>query len=277
MQPLDRPTPLSGRIDRIGLRALIIALSVGWFYLLWARPWPAVAAGAALAALWMMAIRLGEKRTLAARETSLRRRIGGQLAVDSLMLQTEVSAAANAASWLSELVPMSDFEQTGDGVIALSEGRRVYVQCIRKHSSSRAGRDDVLAAVRTAREHSIDVCVVCATCPFASEAVLLAEEMVPRTRLLGREGLIRIAGVAAPATNEQLQELGRRQRDRRFDPELWKARLLQPGKGKRYGVYGLGMLVMLIVTRHWAYIVPSAVCLLLFYLSRRQKVSAFEL
>ncbi|MDR1599172.1 MAG: restriction endonuclease [Oscillospiraceae bacterium] len=277
MRPLDRPTPLSGWIDRIGLRVMIIALSVGWFYLLWARLWPALAAGVALAALWMLALHLGEKRTFAAREMSLRRRIGGQLAVDSLALQSATSAAANAATWISGLLPLSDFEQTGDGVIARSEDRRVYIQCVRKHQSSRAGRDDVIGAVRAAREYGVDVCVVCATCPFASEAVLFAEEIQPRTRLLGREGLVRIAGTAAPATNEQLQELGRRQRNRRFDPSLWKERLLQPGKGKRYGLYGLGMLAMLIVTRHWAYALPSAVCLLLFYMSGRRKVKAFEL
>jgi hypothetical protein len=256
---------------------MLLALSVGWFYLLWGKPWPALSAGAALGALWMLAIHLGEKRTLAARETSLRRRIGGQLAVDSLTLQSATSAAANAATWLSGLLPLSDFEQADGGVIARSDDRRVYIQCIRKHASSRAGRDDVLGTVRAAREHGVDVCVVCATCPFASEAVLLAEEVQPRTRLLGREGLIRIAGAAAPATDEQLQELGRRQRKRRFDPSLWKARLLQPGKGKRYGLYGLGMLAMLIMTRHWAYILPSAVCLLLFYLSRRGDGKTFEL
>jgi hypothetical protein len=268
---------MSGWIDRVGLRLLILALSIGWFYLLWARAWPALAAGIGLAGLWMLAIRLGERRTLAAREKSLRRRIGGQLAVDSLALQSAASAAANAATWLSELLPLSDFEQAEDGVIARSEERRVYIRCILKHASSRAGRDDVLAAVRAARQYTIDVCVVCATCPFAAEAVLYAEDIQPRTRLLGREGLMRIAGVAAPATDEQLQELGRRQRNRRFDPALWKARLLQPGKRKRYGIYGMGMLAMLIVTRHWAYIVPSAVCIGLFYLSGRQKVKAFEL
>ncbi|GHU73653.1 hypothetical protein AGMMS49992_12960 [Clostridia bacterium] len=277
MQPLDHPTPVSGRIDRVGLRLLILALCVGWFYLLWAQPWPALAAGIALAILWMFVIKLGEQRSLAARETSLRRRIGGQIAVDSLILQSAASASANAATWLSELIPLIGFEQADDGVTAQSDGKRVYIVCLRKHGSSKAGRDDVLASVRSAREHGADVCVVCATCPFASEAVLLAEELQPRTRLLGREGLIRIAGVAAPATNEQLRDLGRRARDRRFDPALWKARLLQNGKSKRYGLYGLGMLAMLIVTRHWAYIVPSVLCLLLFYLSRRQKVKAFEL
>jgi hypothetical protein len=277
MQPLDRRTPASTWIDRVGLRLLILLLSVGWFYLLWAKLWPALLAGGALAALWMLALRLGERRTLASRETSLRRRIGGQIAVDSLVMQSAASAAANTATWLSGLLPLTDFERTADGVLARSDDRQVYIHCIRKHPTSKAGRDDILSCVRAARELSVDVCVVCATCPFAPEAVILAEDMSIRTRLLGREGLIRIAGVAAPATNEQLQELGRRQRDRRFDPNLWKERLLQSGKGKRYGLYGLGMLAMLTVTRHWAYAVPAAVCLLLFYLSRRRKTTAFEL
>ncbi|MDR1569379.1 MAG: restriction endonuclease [Oscillospiraceae bacterium] len=277
MQPLERPTQISGRIDRVGLRALIFALCFAWFYLLWGKAIQAACAGAALAILWYQAIRYGEQRTLAARETSLRRKIGGQLAVDSLIFQTASNAASNAANWIAHSLPLTDFKQSGDGVIARLGERRVYIECVRKHPSSRVGRDDVLGAVREARALSVDTCVICATCAFAAEAVSLAEDLQPRTRLLGKDALIVLAGAAAPATNEQLQELGRRERGRRFNASAWKARLLQPGKARRYGAYGLGMLVMLVVTRQWVYSIPSVVCLLLFYISRRHKVGSLEL
>jgi len=277
MQPLERPTPLAGKLDYIGLRLLIFALCFTWFYLLWSRLLPALASGGALALLWCLLIHLGQKRTLAAREISLRRKVGGQLAVDSLVLQNAQSAAANVTTWLSNHLPLEMFEQVADGVLARSDEKRVYVTCLRKHPSSHAERDDVLHAVRAARTYSAEVCVVCATCAFDSDAVLLAEDLQPRTRLLGREGLMRMAGVVTPVTNEQLQELGKLQRTHRFDSAQWKARLIQPGKAKRYGAYGLGMLVMLVLTRQWAYLIPSIACLLLFFFSRRRKEKPFEL
>lgn len=277
MQPLERPTRLAGRLDRIGLRLFILILCVAWFYLLWGRLIPAVLAGLALACLWYLAIRLGERRSLVTREQSLRRKIGGQLAVDSLILQSPQSAASNVATWLSSCLPLHAFQQTEQGVLTSSEDKSVFIACLQKHSGARANPDDVLRAVRDARGLGADVCIVCATCPFSSDAVLLAEDLQPKTRLLGRDGLIGIAGTVAPATNEQLHELGKKQNKARFNAALWKARLIQPGKAKRYGAYGLGMLVMLAVTQQWVYTLPAAACLLLFYLSRRQPSRPIEL
>ncbi|HML46430.1 MAG TPA: hypothetical protein PKE04_06745 [Clostridia bacterium] len=277
MQPLERPTRLSGRLDRIGLRLLILILCVAWFYLLWGRLLQATLAGLALACLWYLTIRLGERRSLATREQSLRRKIGGQLAVDSLILQSAQSAASNAATWLSSCLPMQDFQQVDQGVLTNSEGKSVFIACLQKHPGARASPDDVLHAVRDARGHSADICIVCATCPFSTEAVLLAEDQQPKTRLLGRDKLIQIAGAVTPATNEQLHELGKKQNKARFNAALWKARLIQPGKAKRYGAYGLGMMAMLAVTRQWVYTIPAVACLLLFYLSRRERSRPIEL
>jgi len=277
MQPLERPTRMSGHIDRVGLRVIILALCFAWFYLLWGKPLQAAFAGVALALLWYQAIRYGEQRTLAARETSLRRKIGGQLAVDSLVFQTAYSAASNAANWIAGTLELEDFEQAGDGVLARSGEKRVYIECLQKHPSSKASRDDVLGAAREASALAADVCVLCSTCPFAPEAVTLAEDLNLRTRLVGRDGLITLAGTSAPATNEQLQELGRRERGNRFNINIWKDRVLQPNKARRYGLYGLGMLALLVVTRQWVYAIPAVVCLLLFYASRRRRSGAFEL
>jgi len=277
MQPLQRPTKVSQILDRIGLRVLILALCFIWFYMLWGRPLQAIFAGLALTLLWNQVIVYGEKRTLAAREQALRRKIGGQLAVDSLMFQSALSAASNAATWISHAVPLDSFEQMKDGVLANSEGKRVYIECMRKHPGSKASRDDVLSAVRNGKAHNAEVVVLCATCSFAPDAIGYSDELTPRTRLLGRDGLIRLAGVSAPATNEQLQELGVQTRGKRFDIAAWKARILQPGKARRYLAYGLGMFLMLILTRQWIFAIPAAVCLALFIFSRRHKIGPLVL
>jgi len=245
--------------------------------MLWGKPIQAAAAGVALGLLWNQVIVYGEKRTLSTREQSLRRKIGGQLAVDSLSFQSAVSAASNAATWISHAVPLNDFEQTKDGVLADSEGKRVYIECLRKHPSSKASRDDVLSAVRNGKAHAADVVVLCSTCSFAPDAIAYSDELTPRTHLLGRNGLIRLAGVSAPATNEQLHELGARTRVKRFDVAAWKSRILQPGKAKRYCAYGLGMLLLLIITRQWVFLIPSIACIALFIFSRRHKTGPLVL
>ena len=277
MQPLQRPTKVSQTTDRIGLRVLILALCFLWFFALWGKLVQAVAAGFALTLLWNQVIVYGEKRTLAAREQSLRRKIGGQLAVDSLTFQSAQEAAANAAAWIANAVPLDDIELVKDGVLADSEGKRVYIECLRKHPASKASRDDVLSAARNGKSHDAEVVVLCSTCSFAPDAVAYSEELSPRSRLLGRDGLIRLAGVAAPATNEQLQELGARTRGKRFDIEAWKSRILQPGKARRYGAYGLGMFALLLTTRQWVYAIPAVACLALFVFSRRHRTGPLVL
>ncbi len=274
--PLQSPTRLAGRIDRLGLYSLVLLICCGWFYLLWGKILPALSAGVALSVLVFCTVRLGEKRTLARRETALRRRIGGEMAVDSLLLQSSASAVSNAVAWLTQTISLTNFQKKAHGILAEHEQEHVWVSCLQRHASEAAGCDDVLEAVRQARRENADVCVVCATSDFTQQAVMLAEDLTPRTKLLGRSGLIGMAGVAAPATDEQLRSLGKRRRQK-FRKELWQARILDPAKKRRYALYGIGLSLLYLLTRQILYAVPALVCLLLFAFCRGKKKAKFSL
>lgn len=274
--PLQSPTRLAGRIDRLGLYLFSMLLCFGWFYFLWGRFTPALLAGLALSLLILITIRLGEKRTLDRREEALRRRIGGEMAVDSLLLQSPASAVSNAAAWLSQAITLTDFQPKAHGIIALHETGRVWLACLQLHDSSRAGCDEVLACVRNARREKADICIICSTCAFSQEAIAFAEELAPRTRLLGRDGLIGMAGVSAPATDEQLRTLGKRRR-KKFRRELWQARILDPAKMNRYLLYGIGLVLLYIFSHQLVYLIPGMICLLLFSLCRIKPKRKFTL
>jgi len=267
---------LAGRIDRLGLYLLSTAACFAWFYFLWGQAVPAMAAGLSLSVLVLRTVSLGEKRTLDRREAALRRRIGGEMAVDSLLLQSAQSATSNAAAWLSQVIALQDFQPKAHGILAKHEAGRVFIACLQRHASSPSDCDDVLACARRARRESADICIVCSTSDFTGQAAALAGDIAPRTRLLGRSGLIEMAGLAAPATDEQLRALGKRQR-KQFRRELWQARILDPGKKRKYLLYGLGLSFLYLLTRQAVYIVPSLVCLALFALCRRKKQSRFTI
>ena len=277
MQPLQSPTRLAGRLDRFGLLLLAFILCCGWFYYLWGSIVPALPAGIALTVLLAATARLGEQRTLARREAQLRRRICGEMAVDSLLLQPESSAVANVAAWLSGELALQEFQPRAHGMRARLGEQSVWIACLQRHAGSRATCDDVLACVRAARREKADVCIVCATCAFCADAVALSSELSPKTRLLGRSGLMDMAGAAAPATDEQLRALGRRRR-KQFRRELWQARVFEPRKARRYGAYGLGLLAMYLLLRQMVYLIPALVCLALFVVCRcRRQRGSFTL
>ena len=274
--PFELKARLAGRIDRLGLYLLIILASIGWFYVLYGRIVPSLFAGLSLSVLIACAIRLGERKTLRRREAALRQRIGGEMAIESLLLQSKKSATNNIISWITQTLLLENFVHKANGVLADHESGRVFISCLQKHPSSQATVDDVLAAVRHARRETVDTCIVCATCDFSGQAIQHANELSPRTRLLGRSGLISMAGTAAPATDEQLRTLGKRRRQK-FRRELWQKRLLDPGKKQRYLLYGIGLSLMYLLTKQLIYIIPAMICLGLFALCRRKPSGRFTL
>lgn len=274
--PLQSPTRLAGRIDRLGLCLLLLLLCFAWFYFLWGNVLAGAVSSAAMTVLIQCTIRLGEKRTLSRREDTLRRRIGGEMAVDSLLLQTPVNAASNAAAWLMQTLTLTDFDQREDGILARYDAQSVWIACIQHHPSSPTDCDAVLACIRNARRESADICIICATSDFTQAAVVLSEDVSPRTRLLGRSGLIHMAGIAAPATDEQLRALGKRRRQK-FRRELFQARILDPAKKRRYLLYGIGLSLLYVFMRQLVYIIPAMVCLCLFALCRKKPKRKFSI
>jgi len=283
VNPLEHPTRLSGKIDRIGLAVMVFGLCFCFFYLFWGSPLPSAAAGGALAMLWLRVIHLARRRKVHIRETVLRRRVGGQAAVDALLLATQQEASDSALRWLAGAgqPPITGAARANGACVALRGGERLYLLCLRKHPASKAGREDVLEALRGAKAADAAVCVLCSTSPFSSEAAQMAEAYQPpqtaRVRLVGRDALIQLAGQACPATDEQMDAMGRRKRRAHFDAKRWRAQLVQPAKAKRYAAYGLGMLAMLLIFRQWIYCIPATVCLALFCLSLREKPKGIEI
>lgn len=274
--PLQSPTRLAGRIDRLGLCLFLLIICFAWFEYLWHHVLAASLSSVAMTILILSTISLGEKRTLNKREVTLRQRIGGEMAVDSLLLQTPTSAASNTAAWLMQALTLTDFEQREDGILARYEQESVWIACIQRHASGPADCDDVLSCIRNARRENADICVVCATSNFSSSAMLLVEDITPRTRLLGRSGLIQMAGIAAPATDEQLRALGKRRRQK-FRRELLQARILDPAKKQRYLLYGIGLSLLYVFMRQLVYMIPAIVCLCLFALCRRKPKHKFSI
>lgn len=267
--PLKSRTRTASRIDRIGVCLAVVALCCAYFAWLWRRALPALIAGAALAYLLLRTLHLLERRTLLRREKQLRRRLGGEMAVDSLLLQSQENAVANAAAWLKEPMALSDFTPATGGLIAMRGGIRLFIACLQKHRGGRASPDDVLSCLRRAREADAEMVVLCATCAFSPEAAALAGETDPRAQLIGRETLCELAGLVAPATDEQLRALGQRSRGRLRRLRLL-SRALDPTKAGRYALYGLTLLGMYALSRRLLCLVFAAICLLLFALCRRK-------
>lgn len=274
--PLETRTPLAGRLDRLGLYLVVPLLCCAYFYAVFRRIAAALPAGLALSVLVLMTIHMGEKRSLKGREEALRRRIGGEMAIESLLVQSPESATSNVIGWLCQVLALDQFEPVDNGTIAHHEMGSIFISCLQKHPSGIATVDDVLCAIRNARQHSVDIVIVCATCDFSPQAEQVAEEATPRTRLLGRSGLISMAGVAAPASDEQLRALGKRRRQK-FRHEIWKTRILDPAKKRRYLLYGVGLSLLYLASRQVIYVIPALVCLLLFGLCRRKKAGRFTL
>jgi len=274
--PLQSPTRLAGRIDRLGLCLLLLLASFAWFYFAFTALLPAALSAVAMTILILQTIRLFEKRTLTKREKALRQRIGGEMAVDSLLLQTPINAASNVAAWLTQTLSLSDFLPKGDGVLAKYGQDSVFISVIQQHASTAAGCDATLAAIRSARRENADICIICSTSDFSQEALLLVEDLSPKTRLLGRSGLIQMAGVTAPATDEQLRSLGKR-RKQKFRRSLIQARILDPAKKKRYLFYGAGLSLMYLLTRQLIHLIPALVCLILVALCQRKRKHRFTI
>ena len=77
-----------------------------------------------------------------------------------------------------------------------------------------------------------------------------------------------IAGQLSPATDEQLIDLGKRRRQMAGQGSFLHT-VLRPEKARRYYAYGLGMLILYVLTALRLYAVPGMMCLTLAVLCQR--------
>jgi len=267
MQQYLEKTRLGGTLDAIGLRLLILASCVLWFVFLWGLTLAALFAGIAFYLLVNLAIRLGKRKTVARREEALRQRIGGELALEALPLTPPRQAHFQAALWLTLAYPLRLERITEDGVLCRLENDMVLVRCINQHPSIQITAQDIIEAQRAAMNHNAGRCVLCTASSLNNAARSQLGLAEPPVRIIGKERLTRLAGAAAPVTDNQLIVLGERKR-RHVGIGVWLDHILSPHRSRRYLWYGIGLLLLYLITRLPYYPVPAVLCMCLALLSK---------
>lgn len=262
-------------MDTLGVRLLLAALSLGWFVGLWGLTVPALLAGAALGILAQQALSRYRQRSVCRREEMLRRRLGGELMLERMLMSPVRQAHFQAALLLGEKYPLVMERVTDAGVLCRSEDDAVLVACVAIPEKAEAGLAQLAGIRREAALAGAERCVACVTgrCEARSES-WAGEGPVP-LRVIGRDELLELAGRVCPATDEQLVALG--QRKKRPDPAALLRLALRRDKAKTYLTYGLLLLVMGIVTGLGYYAAPGLVCLALAALSRIRRRSPEQL
>lgn len=262
MEQYLRRTKLGGLLDAAGRRALLLALSLGWFIALWGVRLQALTAGAALFVLLMILLRKTRAGRLKRREERLRARIGGELAIERLLLTKPERAHFEIALHLSEQYPLILRRAGEDGVLCALRGEHLLVALMQKHASSTVSVGDMLAFQRAALALNAQKGVLCAPCAVdaaAREQALNA----PRVTIFDRAYLMDLLGARSPATDEQLRALGQRRRAR-AGAKQWLLHILDRRRAPRYFLYGALLLIMYLLTGQKFYPLPAGLCLTLF-------------
>lgn len=268
MEPYLNKTRLGVRLDSLGLKGLILFLSLAWFIWLWGLNAAALLAGAALSVMAYTLIYLGQRQRVTQREEALRRRLGGELSLEGVLLFPSRKAHFQGALWLGAGYPGLEMERaTSQGVLCRYEGQRLLAALIPCHPEEKVGCAPLLALQRGVKELGADRGIALLTAAPTREAQRCAASAQPPVRLILREQLLKLAGACAPATDEQLVALGRRNR-RSSEPRVWVRHILSPHRARRYLMYGLGLLALYGITRLPYYPVPGVVLLCLAALCR---------
>lgn len=267
MQKYRPKTMLAELSDRL-LRLMITSgIGVIWFVMLWGVTLPALTAGFALGGLLWLCLRQFCKRSTQKRELQMRRIIGGELALERLLLQPPHRAAFQAALWISPRFPVI-LEQTVDwGVTGMLRGQKVLIHLIAQHEKQLISVQQMVDALRETRKREARRCLLCLTAPATKDALSYAAAADPPICIISRDDLIELAGICTPATDEDLRKLSQRNQKRHSTQE-WLAVILDAHRARRYLWYGIGLSLLAFFTRLPVYPFPAAVCLGLFLACR---------
>lgn len=267
MQKYRPQKPLAALADKI-LRLLIACgAGVGWFVYLWGVSIAALAAGIALGGLlWLCARQFG-KRITQKREMQMRRILGGELALEQLLLYPAKQAGFQAALWLAPRFPLMMNKAVDWGVTGTLDNSPTLIRLIAQHPGIPVNVQQMVDVAREMQQYNVKRCIVCSTSALEKEALSFAAQFDPSMLIIPRDELIQLAGMHSPATDEQLRMLGRKKRMRRTLNE-WIAIILAPNRARRYLGYGLGLSLLALLTGHFFYPLPAAACLLLFALCK---------
>lgn len=259
MQEYLQKTHLSTIMDEIGVLLALMTGSMGLFLLLWGLRLSAVIAGGASFILCVLLRARTRERRLRRREDKLRRRIGGELAVEGWVTCDPCRAHLEAARLLSEPLGLTVERVTASGALCRAgEGQRVGVACAQLHRADKLNARDVAAFQRFCQRLRADRGVLCgagATAEATEQAAAF-----PEVLLVGRDRMIALAGAAHPATDRQLVELGRRSAVRRDRKALTRA-MLESSRAEKYLLYGLMLLGLYLLAGQAVYLLTGLICL----------------
>lgn len=268
-KPKTMAAQLTDRILRILVTCLI---GIGWFVALWGFCLPALTAGVALGGLiWLCARQFG-KRSTQKREKQMRRMIGGELALQKLLLLPPRHAAFHAALWIAPKFPVVMQKAVEWGILGTLDQQTVLVRLIAQHESQTVSAQQVVECAREMRAHNVKRCILCLTAPASRDAQLYAAAADPPIELVERAELVDFAGLCSPATDEDLSKLGRKKQPRRSFRE-WATIVLDASRARRYFWYGLGLSLLALLTGLPFYPIPAMVCLGLFAACKWREIS----
>lgn len=266
MEQYLRRNRLSEALDALGMAALLYALCTGWFIWLWGLTLPALLSGAALGTLFWLVRCQWRKRSVHRRERALRCRLGGEMLLETMLLSEAREAHFHAAVLLAQRWPIRMQRVKEEGVLCRQGEETLLVQCLRMPPESELSLGDLLAAQRAVKRLEADKAVLCVLGKVSPKVAARAEEATVPLRIIRRETLLTLAGQYAPATDEQLIALGKRRRPQESGHML--RLIFRPDKARRYHLYGLGMLIIFVLTGARLYAVPGMACLTMALMCR---------
>ena len=205
----------------------------------------------------------------------MRAAIGGELALERLLLTQKEKAHFETAMLLSMRYPLVLLQTGRDGVLCDLKGKKVLIAFLQRHSSTTVDADQVLSMQRGVRLLHADRGLMCVPCGISAKAREQAQAQPP-VSFLSREEMIVLFGRANPATDAQLVALGRRKKALR--PAMLLRLVLDRRRVRRYACYGALLLLMHRFTSFFFYAPAGLLCLSLAAASRcvKEKNDLFD-
>lgn len=249
------------KLDGVGFHLLVLLLCCGWFALLWGLRLQALLAGLSLYILCLLVLRKTRDHRLQQKEQKLRRRIGGEMKLESLLFLPGEEAHLETVLLLSLAESLSPERLVRQGILCRKEKERVLVSFLQVPACEKVTARDVLSLQQAARAEGAGQVLLCAPCGVESGAENQCEKEVP-VRILERDALIALFGAAAPATDQQLVQLGKSRKKALPFHRLWPL-LFHPAKTRRYALYGGLLLFLYLLTGFLYYALPGLICIVL--------------
>lgn len=259
-----RPKSLAANIaDHILRLALSCTAGTIWFIWLWGFRLTALTAGIALGGLLWLIVRQFSQMSTQKKEQQMRRVIGGELALNKLLLYSPRQAGFQTALWIAPRFPVTITKAIDWGVTGIMNDKQILVRVIPQHQSQMVNVQQIVEIAREMYQMKMERCLLCLTAPISKEASGYARQAEPPIRIITREEFIHLAGLFSPATDEQLIQIRKNKKVRRSRRE-WLQMILEPDRARRYFWFGIGLSILALLTGQAYYPLPAALCLSLY-------------